>query len=33
VGDGSVSFYDDGIDLAVWEALSTIRGEEVVPTQ
>ena len=33
VGDGSVSFYDDGIDLAVWEALSTIRGEEVVPNQ
>ena len=28
--DGSVAFYDDGIDLAVWQAVATIDGAEVI---
>ena len=28
--DGSVAFYDDGIDLFVWQALSTIGGDEII---
>lgn len=28
-GDGSVAFYDDGIDLVVWQALATIDGGEL----
>ena len=31
--DGSVAFYDDGIDLAVWQAVATIAGGEVVSSQ
>ena len=27
--DGSVAFFDDGIDLLIWQALATIAGEEV----
>ena len=30
LGDGSVTFYDDGIDLAVWQALATLDGGEVI---
>jgi prepilin-type N-terminal cleavage/methylation domain-containing protein/prepilin-type processing-associated H-X9-DG protein len=29
--DGHVRFYTDSIDLTAWQALSTIRGEEVIP--
>jgi prepilin-type processing-associated H-X9-DG protein len=29
-GDGHVSFYGDTIELVVWQALSTIEGEETV---
>ena len=28
--DGSVAFYGDGIDLAIWQALATIDGGEVI---
>ena len=28
--DGSVAFFDDGIDFAVWEAFATVAGEEVI---
>ena len=28
--DGSVAFYDDGIDLAVWQAVATIDLGEVI---
>ena len=29
-GDGHVEFYDDAVDLLVWQALSTIDGGEVI---
>jgi prepilin-type N-terminal cleavage/methylation domain-containing protein/prepilin-type processing-associated H-X9-DG protein len=29
--DGHVRFYTDSIDVDAWQALSTIRGEEVIP--
>ncbi len=29
--DGHVRFYTDSIDLTAWQALATIRGEEVIP--
>ena len=28
--DGSVAFYDDGIDLAVWQAVATIDLGKVI---
>jgi prepilin-type processing-associated H-X9-DG protein len=32
LGDGSVRFFADGIDLAVWRALATRSGGEAVPS-
>ena len=29
--DGSVAFYDDGIDFLIWQALATVAGEEIIP--
>jgi hypothetical protein len=29
MGDGSVHFITDGIDLLVWRGMATIGGEEV----
>ena len=29
--DGSVAFFDDGIDLLLWQALATVQGEEIIP--
>jgi prepilin-type N-terminal cleavage/methylation domain-containing protein/prepilin-type processing-associated H-X9-DG protein len=31
MGDGSVRFITNGIDLAVWRALGTVNGGEVIP--
>jgi hypothetical protein len=30
MGDGSVRYYNDSIDLVTWRALSTANGREVV---
>jgi len=32
-GDGHVSFYADDVDLVLWQAISTIKGGEIVEVQ